>query len=72
MSYVPEITNNLKNVFNKIDMCLVHRNNNKLSNQKRQKNNSQKSGIYRIQCSECDAVYIGQTKRSIHDLNALC
>ena len=26
---------------------------------------SQKSGIYRIECGECDSVYIGQTGRNL-------
>lgn len=69
VSYVPKITNNLKSIFNEFDMTLVYKNNNKLSDllgsTKDRKNNLEKSGIYRIKCSECDAVYIGQTKRSV-------
>lgn len=69
VSYIPRITNHLKTVFNEFDLTLVYKNKNKLSDllgsTKDKKNQLEKSGIYRIHCSECDAVYIGQTKRSV-------
>lgn len=69
MSYAPTITTKLKPIFNEHGMMIVYKNNNKLSDllgsTKDKKESLSKSGIYRIQCSECDAVYIGQTKRSV-------
>lgn len=69
MAYVLQITNKLKNVFNEFDMTLVYKNNNKLGDllgsTKDRKDSLEKSGIYRIRCSGCDAVYIGQTRRPI-------
>ena len=51
-------------------MQLVFSNNNKLENNicnlKDEIPTLQKSGIYQISCGECDKVYIGQTRRSIH------
>lgn len=69
VSYIPQITNKLKNIFNEFDMSLVYKNNNKLSdllgNTKDKKSELEKSGIYRISCSECNAVYVGQTRRTV-------
>lgn len=69
VSYIPEITNKLKRVFNDFNMALVYKNNNKLSDllgsTKDKKENLEKSGIYRIKCSYCDAVYVGQTRRTV-------
>lgn len=69
MSYEPKITLKLKQVYSENNMCIVHRNDNKLSNllgnTKDKTENMKKSGIYRIQCNDCDCVYIGQTRRKI-------
>ena len=69
VSYVPQITNAMKSKFNEFDMTLVYKNENKLCNllgsTKDKKEPLEKSGIYRIKCKDCDAVYIGQTKRSV-------
>lgn len=69
MCYQPIITNKLKTIFNKHDMMIVYKNNNKLidslGSTKDKKHELKQSGIYRIKCNECDAVYIGQTKRSV-------
>lgn len=69
VSYIPEITNKLKRIFNKCNLSIVYKSKNKLSDllgsTKDKKDSLQKSGIYRIQCNECNAVYIGQTKRAV-------
>lgn len=69
MFYQPTITNKLKNVFNENKMLIVYRNQNKLGDllgtTKDKTENLKKSGIYRISCDQCEAVYIGQTKRAI-------
>lgn len=69
MCYAPIITNKLKPIFNEHDMLIVYKNNNKLSDllgsTKDKRENLKQSGIYRIKCSDCDKVYIGQTKRTV-------
>ena len=69
MCYAPIITNKLKSIFNEHDMSIVYTNKNKLidllGSTKDKKEELKHSGIYRIKCSECDAVYIGQTKRTV-------
>lgn len=69
VSFVPQITNKLKSVFNECNMSLVYKNNNKLSDllgsTKDKRDSLDKSGIYRMKCSDCDAEYIGQTRRAL-------
>lgn len=69
MCYAPIITDKLKSIFNEHDMSIVFKSNNKmcdlLGSTKDKRESLEQSGIYRIKCSECDAVYIGQTKRSV-------
>lgn len=69
LSYVPEITGKIKNIFHSYKMDIVHTNQNKLSNllgtTKDKTADLQKSGIYKIECGDCDEIYIGQTKRKI-------
>lgn len=66
--YAPPITNKLETIFHKNKIKIVYTNNNKLKhllgNPKDKLLNHQKSGIYEIKC-ECNAKYIGQTKRNI-------
>jgi hypothetical protein len=68
--FEPRITNKLKKYFKKHNMELVFSNNNKLQNiicnTKDKIPNLQKSGIYQIDCGDCERTYIGQTKRTIH------
>jgi hypothetical protein len=69
MGYTPIITNKLKSIFNKHDMMIVYKNNNKLidllGSTKDKRHELKQSGINRSKCSQCEAVYIGQTKRSV-------
>lgn len=69
MTYAPDITNSLKHVFEECGMELVYKNKNKMSellgSTKDKKDCLSKAGIYRIHCNECDATYIGMTKRDI-------
>jgi hypothetical protein len=70
MTFVPEVTNKLKRVFNKHDISIVYSNKNKLSNilgsSKDKTPTLKKSGIYSIKCDKCIYQYIGQTRRDIH------
>ena len=67
--YFPNITNRLQNEMKKIGFKLVYQNDRKLSdilgNMKDKRMDLEKSGIYSISCSNCDALYIGQTRRAI-------
>ena len=67
--YFPDITNRLQNEMKKIGFKLVYQNDRKLTdilgNMKDKRMDLEKSGIYSISCSNCDALYIGQTRRSI-------
>ena len=63
------ITNYIKPILKKQDIDMVFSSNNKvkdiLGNPKDKLEEHQKSGIYKIQCSQCPKIYIGQTKRDI-------
>jgi hypothetical protein len=65
----PPITNKLKAVFKKHQIKMVHSTRGKLGEllgiPKDQVETLQKSGIYQIDCLECSASYIGQSRRSI-------
>jgi len=68
--YAPKITNHLTKSFQRANMKLVYSNNNKLSSTlgctKDVIPNKLRSGIYQINCSDCDHKYIGQTRRALH------
>lgn len=68
-TYTPTITNRLMSSFERENMSIVYNNNNKLKcllgSTKDKTPIEEKSGIYEISCSTCDAKYIGQTKRNI-------
>ena len=68
-SYVPHITNKLSNAFKKEKMEIIYNSNKKLKNilgsTKDKTPIEEKSGIYQIKCSDCEAKYIGQTRRNI-------
>jgi hypothetical protein len=65
----PLATKGLKKIFNKLDfkICYDSKCNlrNVLGNPKDKIDVLDKSGIYEINCGECDKKYIGQTRRSI-------
>jgi hypothetical protein len=69
MTFVPEVTNKLKRVFQKHNLCMVYSNKRKLRNllgsTKDKCPTLKKSGIYSIKCDNCNAEYIGQTRRNI-------
>jgi len=69
VTFSPNITNSLKNTFERFNMKMVHNNDSKLKftlgSTKDKISQSEKSGIYQINCSSCDAKYIGQTRRSV-------
>lgn len=68
-SYIPSITNQMRNAFEKENIQIVYSNNGKLKNilgsTKDMTPTREQSGIYEISCDDCDAKYIGQTKRNI-------
>ena len=65
-----QTTKGLSKMFKKFDFKLVFSNNNNiktlLGNPKDKIELNEKSGIYKINCSNCDKSYIGQTRRSIN------
>jgi len=69
VTYAPNITNKLKNTFENFNIRMVHSNDKKLrtvlGSTKDKIHATEKSGIYQINCSTCDAKYIGQTRRSL-------
>lgn len=69
MKFVPAVTNKLKNIFKDHNMDIVFRSDNNLSNllgsTKDKTADMKKSGVYAVQCGDCDGIYYGQTKRSI-------
>ena len=68
-NFIPAVTNKLKQKLREYDMQMVFKSQYKLSallgSNKDKTPALQKSGVYRIKCSVCDAAYIGQTKRNI-------
>lgn len=67
MPFYPKVTDPLKNTLKRHDLCVVYKSGNTLRdllcNQKDRIPPDEKSGIYKISCGECSAVYLGQTKR---------
>lgn len=63
------ITNYLKPIFKQQGIEMVFTSNNKLKdvlgNPKDKIEDHQKSGVYEISCSDCNKIYIGQTRRTI-------
>jgi len=68
--YAPNITNKLQTTFKQSNIKLAYTNNYKLGSRlgctKDTVPTRQRSGIYEISCSDCDAKYIGQTRRALH------
>ncbi|SRR6266436_778540 len=77
--YFPPLSNNIAKIFAKHDIKMASYSNNRikslLPSTKDKTPTFEKSGIYKISCSECEDVYIGQTIRDIetrykeHDYN---
>lgn len=69
VTFAPTITNGLKTAFRRNNMQIVYSNPFKTKNQLRgikdETAPTQKSGIYKIQCSDCGAKYYGQTRRTV-------
>ena len=70
VQYAPEIFNHLSKSFKKANIKLVYSNNNKLKTALGTTKDTipieHRSGVYEISCSDCDAKYIGQTRRALH------
>lgn len=68
-SFMPAITNKLRQHFKKENIHIVYNSKNKLKNilgsTKDVTKTADKSGIYEISCMNCNKKYIGQSKRSI-------
>jgi len=71
MTFVPNISYKLQKPFRENRLEIVYRSDQKLINllgsTKDKVPNFQKSGIYGVQCSDCNKVYYGQTKRNIEE-----
>ena len=69
LTFHPEIEYKFKNLFKKYNIETAYNNNFKLKslikNTKDKEENINKSGIYKINCSNCNKCYIGQTKRNL-------
>jgi hypothetical protein len=69
MVFYPKISDGLTNIFKNYGVNIVTSKNNNLKallgTTKDKIEEGGKSGIYKIQCEECDKCYVGQTKRNI-------
>jgi hypothetical protein len=70
LPFAPPLTNKLDNELRKFGFKVAYNNNGKLSDllgtaKDKIIDDNEKSGIYEIKCSSCDAIYIGQTKRKL-------
>jgi hypothetical protein len=69
LPFHPQLTKGLNKIFKSVDTKISFSSNNKLKhllgNTKDKIDASNKSGIYKINCSSCDSAYIGQTRRNI-------
>lgn len=70
LPFYPEITNRIKRDMKKQGYRVVHENSGKLSDlivklKDKVENDNEKAGIYLLECKDCDASYVGQTKRNI-------
>lgn len=67
--FIPHISNKISKIFKKYDIDIVSSKHNNLmsllGNTKDKVNETEKSGIYQIQCENCEKCYIGQTRRNI-------
>jgi hypothetical protein len=70
LPFAPPLTYKLDNELRKFGFKVAYNNNGKLSDilgtaKDKVMDENEKSGIYQIECSNCDAIYIGQTKRKL-------
>ena len=69
LPFYPSLTNPIKNALRRSGLHVVHKSDNtlrdNLCNYKDKLSPDELSGIYRIPCTDCPAVYIGQTRRKI-------
>jgi hypothetical protein len=70
LPFVPPLTYKLDNELRKYGFKVAYNNNGKLRDllgtaKDKVTEDEEKSGIYEIKCSSCDATYIGQTKRKL-------
>ena len=68
--FYPPITNRLTNILKKRDITLSFSNPNKLGNligssKDKIRDHKKKSGIYLLECENCNCSYIGQTRRTL-------
>jgi hypothetical protein len=67
--FIPKLSNPITKVFKKYNVEIVSSKNNNfkslIGSTKDQLKENQKSGIYSIQCMDCDKCYVGQTRRNI-------
>ena len=67
--FIPHISNKISKIFKKYDIDIVSSKHNNLmsllGNTKDKVKETDKSGIYQIQCENCEKCYIGQTRRNI-------
>jgi hypothetical protein len=67
--FIPKLSNQITKVFKKYNVEIVSSKNNNfkslIGSTKDQLKENQKSGIYSIQCMDCDKCYVGQTRRNI-------
>jgi len=68
--YIKPISKKISSLFHKSDITVGYRCLNKLTFIKVQKDHIQTSTcnnvVYKFQCNDCDASYVGQTKRQLH------
>lgn len=68
MTYIGKVNNHLSSFFKKENIHITYRTNNKLNsiipNRLCKKNKFSQSGIYQLDCTNCNKKYIGQTKRN--------
>ena len=69
LNYIPHTSYKIKRILNKLGINVTisnkHRISNIIVNNKPKLSNSEKSGVYKINCSDCDCFYIGQSGRVI-------
>lgn len=66
--YMPQATRKIGNIFKKQNITTAFQSGNSLGkllfNSKSKSNLNKKSGVYKLECPECKAAYVGQTGRS--------
>lgn len=69
MNYCPPFTERIHRISKRIGIPFVYKSQGNLGdlliNLKDRRHNHIKAGIYRIKCSDCDAEYIGQSRRRV-------